>query len=134
MSVSEQSFCANFAKDADYDDGLRGYFEYRDLGISSATNGEFHAASSRGKKGHDGDLDIRTTGMHRHMCDFQMFYVLKGWVTMYYEGEGELTFHPGDCCMQPSGIVHNEIQCSSDFECLELYSPAVHDTVSAEAG
>ena len=134
MSVSEQSFCANFAKDADYDDGLRGYFEYRDLGISSATNGEFHAAISRVKKGHDGDLDIRTTGMHRHMCDFQMFYVLKGWVTMHYEGEGELTFHPGDCCMQPAGIVHNEIQCSSDFECLELYSPAVHDTVSAEAG
>lgn len=45
----------------------------------------------------------------------------------------KITFHPDDCCMQPAGIVHNEIQCSSDFECLELYSPAVHDTVQVEA-
>ena len=133
MSETKQSFCAHFAKDSTYDAGLRGFFEYRDLGISKATNGAFHAAIGRVKAGHEGNLDIRTTGMHRHMCDFQMFYVLKGWVTMYYEGEGELTFHPGDCCMQPPGIVHNEIQCSSDFECLELYSPAAHDTVQVEA-
>ena len=134
MSENKQSFCASFAKEANFDKGLRGYFEYRDLGMSEATQGAFHAAISRVKEGHDGKLDIRTTGMHRHLCDFQMFYVLKGWVTMYYEGEGELTFGVGDCCMQPAGIVHNEIQCSSDFECLELYSPAVHDTVTVEEG
>ncbi len=79
-----------------------------------------------------GDQDLRTTGMHRHECDFQMFYVLKGWVTMVYEGVGEFTFHEGDCCLQPAGIAHNEIRCSADNETLEIYSPAVHKTVVLE--
>ena len=132
MSESRQTFCASYADDAIYDPGLRGYFEYRDLGVSRATGGKFHAAISRVKPGHDGDLDIRTTGLHRHLCDFQMFYVLKGWVTMYYEGEGEVKLGEGDCCLQPAGIIHNEIECSSDFECIEIYSPASHETLVVE--
>ena len=133
MTDTKQDFCASFAKDAEYDSGLRGYFEYRDLGLTKATKGQYHAAVSRVKDEYSSDLDIKTTGMHRHMCDFQMFYVLKGWVTMYYEGEGEITFHPGDCCLQPPAILHNEIQCSSDFECIEIYSPAEHETVAEQA-
>jgi mannose-6-phosphate isomerase-like protein (cupin superfamily) len=132
MTDSKQIFCASLAEDAEYDSGLRGYFEYRDLGMNEATQGKFHATICRVKPGFDGELDIRTTGMHRHLCDFQMFYVLKGWCSMYYEGEGEMIFRKGDCCMQPAGIIHNELQCSSDFECMELYSPAIHDTVVME--
>jgi hypothetical protein len=30
---------------------------------------------------------------------------------------------------QPPGIVHNELDCSDDLEILEVYSPAVHETV-----
>ena len=46
----------------------------------------------------------------RHLCDLQMCYVLKGWVRFIYEGQqGELIFRPGDCVLQPVGIVHNEI-------------------------
>ena len=112
--------------------GLRGCFEYRDLGVSNATHGQFHAAVTRVHASAKGDQDLRTTGMHRHECDFQMFYVLKGWVTMVYEGVGEFTFHEGDCCLQPAGIAHNEIRCSEDNECLEIYSPAVHKTVALE--
>ena len=129
MNDTKQIFCSSFAKDANFVAGLRGYFEYRDLGIDEATNGQYHAAISRVRAGEKGDLNIRTTGIHRHLCDFQMFYVLKGWVTMYYEDQGEMTFHQGDNCLQPAGVVHNEIQCSSDFECLEIYSPAKHETV-----
>ena len=132
MSETRQKFCASYASDASFESGLRGFFEYRDLGISDATGGKFHAAVSRVRKGHDGTLDIRTTGMHRHLCDFQMFYVLKGWVTMYYEGEGEVKLEPGDCCLQPAGILHNEVQCSPDFECIEIYSPAEHETEVVE--
>ncbi len=132
MSENAQKFCANFAKDAKFEGGLRGYFEYRDLGISDSTNGQYHAAVSRVRQGEKGDVNIRTTGMHRHLCDFQMFYVLKGWVTMEYEGQGEVKFNEGDCCMQPAGILHNEIQCSSDFECIEIYTPAKHETVVGE--
>jgi uncharacterized protein YjlB len=72
---------------------------------------------------------MHTTGLHQHLCDFQMFYVLKGWVRFVYEGqEGELTFRAGDCVLQPAGIVHNEMACSDDLEILEIYSPAVHET------
>jgi uncharacterized protein YjlB len=31
--------------------------------------------------------------------------------------------------VQPAGIVHNELDCSDDVEVLEIYSPAVHQTV-----
>jgi uncharacterized protein YjlB len=34
--------------------------------------------------------------------------------------------------VQPAGIVHNELDCSDDLELLEVYSPAVHQTVKAE--
>ena len=34
--------------------------------------------------------------------------------------------------VQPAGIVHNEIEMSHDFQVLEIYSPAVHDTVAVE--
>ena len=61
-----------------------------------------------------------------------MFYVLKGWITMVYENEGEFTFHEGDCCLQPAGIAHNEIRCSEDNVTLEVYSPAVHNTEAIE--
>lgn len=130
MTEPAQKFCASLARDAEFEAGLRNCFEYRDLGIADATHGRYHAAISRVRSEFKGDQHIRTTGMHRHLCDFQMFYVLKGWVTMYYEGEGEVTLHAGDNCLQPAGIRHNEIQCSEDFECLEIYSPAEHETVA----
>ena len=132
MADKEQLFVASKARDAKFEAGLRGCFEYRDLGIGKATHGQFHAAVSRVQPGAKGDQEIRTTGMHRHLCDFQMFYVLKGWCSMLYEGEGEFTFNEGDCCLQPAGIAHNELQCSADFECIEIYSPAVHETVATD--
>jgi len=75
-----------------------------------------------------GDHDLHTTGLHRHHCDLQMFYVLTGWIKFVYEGHGEHTFSAGDCVFQPPGIVHNELECSDDLEVLEVYSPAVHKT------
>ena len=58
-----------------------------------------------------------------------MFYVLNGWIKFVYEAHGEHTFQKGDCILQPPGIVHNELDCSDDVEVLEIYSPAVHETV-----
>ena len=43
----DQKFCASYLKDAEFRGGLRSCFEYRDLGISEATGGTFHAAISR---------------------------------------------------------------------------------------
>ena len=127
MTAPQQLFSANLAKDAVYKTGLRSFMEYRDLGVETATHGQFRAHVIRIKKGSDSH-DLHTTGLHQHLCDFQMFYVLNGWIKFVYDGHGEHVFHAGDCIVQPAGIVHNELDCSDDVEILEIYSPAVHET------
>jgi len=135
MSEQKQKFSANYAKDAQYQQGLRDFMEYRDLGIADATNGAFRAHVVRVKaEDKGGDHDMHTTGVHQHLCDFQMFYVIKGTIKFVYEGEGGVkTFGPGDCVLQPAGIVHNEISCSDDLELIEIYSPAMHETKSVDS-
>ena len=127
MSDAKQLFSVSRAEDAVYQQGLRSFMEYRDLGIADATHGKMRAHVVRVKQGGD-THDLHTTGLHQHQCDFQMFYVLKGWMKFVYEGQGEHTFREGDCVLQPAGIVHNELTCSDDVEILEIYSPAVHET------
>ena len=129
MTHADFSFSTSYAKDAEYTDGLRDFLEYRDLGIRDATNGAFRAHVLRVKKGGDTG-DLHTTGLHRHHLDFQMIYILKGWIRFTYEDHGECTFGPGDCCLQPPGIVHNELECSDDLELLEITSPANYETVA----
>ena len=63
---TKQSFCASLAKDAKYEPGLRSCFEYRDLGIGNATDGQYHAAVIRVTEDAKGDQDLLTTGVHRH--------------------------------------------------------------------
>ena len=128
MSERTQVFSASLAKDAVYTAGLRSFMEYRDLVIEKATHGKFRAHVIRIKKEAAGDHELHTTGLHQHLCDFQMFYVLRGWIRFVYEGHGQHTFEVGDCILQPPGIVHNELECSDDVEVLEIYSPAVHET------
>lgn len=99
--------------------GLRGYFEYRDLGIAEATNGDVVAHVVRAKEGHNA-----TGQWHVPDCTFQMYYVLKGWARFEYEGEGIKTVRAGDCVLQPAGIRHREIEHSEDLELVEIVSPA----------
>ena len=44
--------------------------------------------------------------------------------TFEYEGEGIKTIRKGDAINQRPGIVHREIDCSPDFEVLEIVAPA----------
>ena len=64
-----------------------------------------------------------------------MIYILKGWIRFVYhlEKDGktrveEHLFGPGDCCLQPPAILHNELECSEDLELLEVTSPAHYET------
>jgi mannose-6-phosphate isomerase-like protein (cupin superfamily) len=132
MSEPQQRFSVNRAEGAIYQTGLRSFMEYRDLGIADATHGKVRAHVVRIKKDGPGAHDLHTTGLHQHLCDFQMFYVLKGWIRFVYAGHGEHTFREGDCVLQPAAIVHNELECSDDVEVLEIYSPAVHETKVVE--
>src|SRR5262249_32094015 len=103
MSEPKQTFSASLAKDMVYKPGLRSFMEYRDLGIEKATHGKFRAHVIRIKQDAGGAHDLHTTGLHKNECDFQMFYVLKGWIRFVYEGHGHHTFHAGDCVLQPPG-------------------------------
>ncbi len=62
-----------------------------------------------------------------------MFFVLKGWIKFVYEDHGEHMFEAGDSCLQPPGIVHDEIDCSEDLELIEFTSPAKFETQVQQA-
>lgn len=128
-------FSASYAEDAVWEDGLRDFFEYRDLGVTSATQRMAKAHIIRVKKGGD-PSDLHTTGLHTHELSFQMIYILRGWIKFIYKIENkdgsytdtEHKFGPGDCCLQPPSIVHNELKCSDDLELLEITLPADYET------
>jgi len=118
--ADEQRFAVSRAEGAHFDPkGLRSFFAYRDLGIAAATGGRYHAQVIRAK-----EACLDGTGRHRHGLDFQMVYVLRGEVTFWYEGQGEVTFRPGDAVLQPPGIAHELLRCSADCELLEIVSPS----------
>ena len=121
-------FVVSHADESDYThDGLRAFFECRDLGIKEATAGQFSAHVIRARPGEETPEE-----WHRHDLDFQMVYVLRGWVRFEYEGIGEVLLRPGSCVHQPAGIQHREIEHSDDLEMLEITSPAEFVTEAAE--
>jgi hypothetical protein len=67
-------------------DGLRTYAQYRDLGISEATHGLAQAHVIR-LIGPCNPAEV--SKLHFHDVEFQMVYVLKGWIKTYLEGQGE---------------------------------------------
>ncbi|MCU9839013.1 cupin domain-containing protein [Ruegeria sp. WL0004] len=108
--------------------GLRAFFEYRDLGINDATKGKFGAHVIRAVPG------MESPGAwHSHELDFQMVYVTKGWVVFEYEGQGEHILRAGSCVLQPPGIKHREVRHSDDMELIEIISPAQFDTKDESA-
>lgn len=124
-----QAFTIAHADDGKFEaQGLRAFFEYRDLGINAATKGKFGAHVIRAVPG------MESPGTwHSHDLDFQMVYVTKGWVVFEYEGPkeqggGEHTLREGSCVLQPSGIKHREVRHSDDLELIEIISPAAFDT------
>ena len=107
--------------------GLRGYFEYRDLGIEKATRGKVVAHVIRARRG-----KAPHGQWHRHDCKLQFVYVLKGSAVFEYEGAGRVTMRAGSCFYQPPGIRHREIRHSPDLEMIEIVAPANFRTVSLE--
>ena len=113
----------SFKNNAKWEQGLRPYFEYRDLGIVKATKGNVLAQVLRAKSPCNGP-----SGYHSHDLEFQMNYVLNGWVRMEFEDEGELIFKAGDSWYQPPKIRHEVIEYSEDFETIEITMPAKFPT------
>jgi len=71
--------------------------------------------------------------LHFHDVDFQMVYVLKGWVKTYMEGLGEMLYQQNSAWTQPPGIRHMILDYSDDVELLEVILPADFETVELTA-
>jgi mannose-6-phosphate isomerase-like protein (cupin superfamily) len=123
-------FSHNLATDAEWTPGLREIFEYRDLGIKAATNGDYvaHIVKSKGMSNPD-----EVQQWHVHHCDFQFVMILNGWAEFEYEGQGVRRLEKGDVINQRPGIPHREIACSDDLEILEIVAPANFETEVVDA-
>ncbi|RXT50634.1 cupin domain-containing protein [Bradyrhizobium betae] len=111
-------------------DGLRTYAKYRDLGIAAASNGLAQAHVIR-LQGPCNPAEV--SKLHFHDVEFQMVYVLKGWVKTYMDGEGETLMKQGSAWTQPPKIKHMILDYSDDVELLEVILPAEFKTVELKA-
>ena len=125
----KHKFTVSHPLEADFDQGLRSYAKYRDLGIAPATGGMVQAHVIRFIPPYRAE-DVSTP--HYHDVDFQMIYVLKGWYKTEFEGEGVHTFTAGSCWIQPPRIKHSVLGYSDDCELLEIVLPAEFETVTLE--
>jgi mannose-6-phosphate isomerase-like protein (cupin superfamily) len=120
-------FHVTHEKGAFWDNGLREYFEYRDLGMVGPTGGRVRAHVIRPVNG------CKPSDAHYHILDFQMVHVLQGWARVSFEGIGEVRFEAGSCIYQQPGIVHQVLEYSDDYTVIEITMPADFPTVSVGA-
>ena len=109
--------------------GLRGFLEYRDLGVVEATDGRFGANVARAihaKQATD------HASLHYHTLGFHLTYVLRGWMRTYYDGVGEIVLKAGDCVTYAGEVVQSHTEHSEDFEVLQVTMPAAFPTVQVE--
>ena len=126
--IKTKTFVANHATNAKFERGLRSFFECRDLGIKTATQGRVDAHVIRAAAGSE-----FSSQPHRHQTEFQLVYILKGWIEFEYEGQGVVRLEAGSCVHQPPGIRHRELGHSEDIEMLEVVLPAGFTTEEVAA-
>jgi quercetin dioxygenase-like cupin family protein len=114
------------AANAVFDDGLRAFFAYRDLGIRTASGGAFGAHVIRAVPGEGPKPE-----WHTHDLGFQMVFVLRDWVEFEYADIGQVRLEVGSSVYQPPGVRHREVRHSEDLEMLEITSPAEFATHTA---
>ena len=124
----KQTFVASHHHPDAFEGGLRSYAKYRDLGIAGATEGLARAHVIKMVPPCEPAV---VSKRHYHDVDFQMIYVLKGWITGEYEGEA-VTMREGSCWLQPPKIKHTVLDYSDDCELLEIILPADFETVELE--
>ena len=127
----KQRIAISHYREADFAaDGLRTYAHYRNLGIADATRGlaQAHVVRLIGPCN-----PAEVSKLHFHDVEFQMVYVLKGWVKTYMEGQGETLMKEGSCWTQPPKIRHLIMDYSDNCELLEIILPAEFKTVELSA-
>jgi quercetin dioxygenase-like cupin family protein len=99
-------------------DGLRGFFEYKDLGVRQATDGNVICHLVRAAK-----EPTEGTGWHIHVLKFQIVVMNKGWAKFIY-GDKPTLVEAGDVVVQQPGLIHYLYDYSPDMEYMEICSPA----------
>jgi quercetin dioxygenase-like cupin family protein len=117
--MTTKGFTVSHAGNANFERGLRSFYEYRDLGIKQATEGRVDAHVIRAAAGTE-----FSSQPHIHKTTFQLVYVLRGWIEFEYEGQGRVRLEAGSCVHQPPEIRHRETGHSDDIEMLEIVLPA----------
>ena len=123
------AFVASHLREEDFDGGLRRYAKYRDLGMSQATGGMVQAHVIRFVPPCRPE---EVSKLHFHDVEFQMIYVLKGWIKTELDGQGAVTMQTGSAWIQPPRIKHKVLDYSDDCEVLEIVLPADFKTVELE--
>jgi mannose-6-phosphate isomerase-like protein (cupin superfamily) len=127
----KQRIAISHYRDEDFvANGLRRYAYYRDLGIAAASHGLAQAHVIR-LIGPCNPAEV--SKLHFHDVEFQLVYVLKGWVKTYMEGQGETLMKEGSCWTQPPRIKHLILDYSDNCELLEVILPAEFKTVELAA-
>jgi mannose-6-phosphate isomerase-like protein (cupin superfamily) len=121
-----QIFRVSHSNEDDFEVGLRTYAKYRDLGMAKATGGMVQAHVIRFVPPCRPE-DV--SKLHYHDVEFQMVYVLKGWIKTELEGQGAHVMRPGSAWIQPPKIKHKVLDYSDDCELLEVILPADFETV-----
>jgi hypothetical protein len=127
----KQRIAISHYRDEDFKaNGLRRYAHYRDLGIADATRGlaQVHVIRLIGPCNPE-----EVSKLHFHDVEFQLVYVLKGWVKTYIEGQGETLMKEGSCWTQPPRVKHLILDYADNSELLEVILPAEFKTVELAA-
>jgi len=104
--------------------GLRDYFSYRDLGVTTASNGRIVAQINRANYQLTEEAEL-----HHHVLTHQINLVLRGSAIMKFEGIGKVELTPGTSFYMPPKIRHTFVSCSENFITMEICTPAKFDTV-----
>tara|TARA_Y100000588_G_scaffold177900_1_gene191900 strand:+ start:251 stop:655 length:405 start_codon:yes stop_codon:yes gene_type:complete len=107
------------ASDPEMVQGRREFFQYRELGVTKATEGKMRAQVTIATQGLSEE-----TGWHVHLCGGQFVYILEGWVDLEFAGGRKERIVAGDSIFIPGDTPHNETATSDEFQILEVSIPA----------
>src|SRR5437660_1590604 len=93
-----QFFRVSHHSEDDFELGLRAYAKYRDLGMAKATGGLVQAHVIRFVPPCRPE---EVSKLHYQDVEFQMVYVLEGWIKTELEGQGTAVVRPGSVLMGP---------------------------------
>jgi mannose-6-phosphate isomerase-like protein (cupin superfamily) len=109
------------------DEGLRAFFQYRDLGVVDAAGGRVVAQLVRAREAPE-----KGTDWHQHQAEFHIVLMLKGWAKFMYEDKEHLVA-AADCVHQRPGVTYYLFDYPPDMEYLEVVGPANFGTVEVES-